>query len=221
MTAPTRRFFPHAQRYLLTGLLALAPLWVTWLVFNFALGLLAGLGRPWVQGFAHALDKLSPAAAELVRSPTFESISAILLTLLGLYALGWATSRVFGRRLLDWLESLVDRVPFVSGIYGAAKKVLAAFQTAPTGVQRVVLINFPSRDMKVVGLVTRTLVDEISGRELAVVYVPTSPNPTSGYMEIVPIEEVVSTDWTIDEAMRFIITGGTSAPDRIPFGARV
>jgi uncharacterized membrane protein len=177
------------------------------------------VGRPWVQGFARALDQLSAGAGELVRSPTFESILAVMLTLLGLYTLGWATSRVFGRRLLEWLESLVERVPLVSGIYGAAKKILAAFQTAPSGVQRVVLINFPSRDMKVVGLVTRTLVDEVSGRELAVVYVPTSPNPTSGYMEIVPIDQVVSTDWTIDEAMRFIITGGTSAPDRIPFGA--
>jgi uncharacterized membrane protein len=222
MDQQPRRLFPHAQRYLLTGLLALTPIWITWLVFNFALGILSGLGRPWVQGFAKALGRVAPGAAELLLRPWFESALAVALTLVGLYALGWATSRVFGKRLLAWFESLVARVPLVSGIYGAAKKVLAAFQTRPEGVQRVVLINFPSREMKAVGLVTRTLVDERSGRELAAVFVPTSPNPTSGYMEIVPLEHVVPTDWTIEEAMRFIITGGTSAPNRIPYdGAAV
>jgi uncharacterized membrane protein len=216
----TRFLFPHAQRYLLTGLLALLPLWVTWLVFNFALGILSRLGRPWVQGFGRGLERVWPSAADLLLTPLFESALAVMLTLVGLYVLGWATSRVFGRRLLDWFESLIGRVPLVNGIYGAAKKVLAAFQSKPEGVQRVVLISFPSRDMKAVGLVTRTVVDEASGRELAVVYVPTAPNPTSGYMEIVPVQDLVSTDWTIDEAMRFILTGGTSAPDRMPFDAR-
>lgn len=216
----TRLFFPHAQRYLLTGLLALLPLWVTWLVFNFALGILSRLGRPWVQGFARGLGRVWPGGAEVLLTPFFESALAVILTLLGLYTLGWATSRVFGKRLLEWFESLLARVPLVNGIYGAAKKVLAAFQSKPEGVQRVVLINFPSREMKAVGLVTRTVVDEVSGRELAVVYVPTAPNPTSGYMEIVPVENLVSLDWTIDEAMRFILTGGTSSPDRIAFESR-
>jgi uncharacterized membrane protein len=68
-----------------------------------------------------------------------------------------------------------------------------------------------------VGLVTRTLVDDATGRELAAVYVPTTPNPTSGYLEIVPLERVTSTDWSIDEAMNFIISGGAVAPGTIPY----
>jgi uncharacterized membrane protein len=68
--------------------------------------------------------------------------------------------------------------------------------------------------MKTVGLLTRTMKEAESGRELAIVYVPTTPNPTSGYLEIVPMEQVVWTDWTLDEAMNFIITGGTVAPER-------
>jgi len=71
--------------------------------------------------------------------------------------------------------------------------------------------------MKAVGLVTRIIRDEASGCELAAVYVPTSPNPTSGYIEIVPMSEVVQTDWSIEEAMNFVMTGGTNAPDSIRF----
>jgi len=80
--------------------------------------------------------------------------------------------------------------------------------------QRVVLINFPSDSMKTIGLLTRTMTDSDSGRKLAIVYVPTTPNPTSGYIEIMPMEHVTSTDWTLDEAMNFIITAGAVAPAR-------
>jgi uncharacterized membrane protein len=68
-----------------------------------------------------------------------------------------------------------------------------------------------------VGFVTRLLKDHRTGRELAAVYVPTTPNPTSGYLEIVPLDKVVSTDWSVDEAMTFIISGGAVAPDKVHY----
>jgi uncharacterized membrane protein len=71
--------------------------------------------------------------------------------------------------------------------------------------------------MKAVGLVTRVMTDRDSGESLAAVYVPTSPNPTSGYIEIVPVADLVPTDWTLDEAMSFIMTGGTTSPDTVSF----
>jgi uncharacterized membrane protein len=71
--------------------------------------------------------------------------------------------------------------------------------------------------MKSVGFVTRVLRDEATGAELAAVYVPTTPNPTSGYLEVVPMEKLIPTDWTVDQAMTFIISGGAVSPDRIPF----
>jgi uncharacterized membrane protein len=65
--------------------------------------------------------------------------------------------------------------------------------------------------------VTRTLIDEASGQELAVVYVPSAPSPTSGFIQIVPVAKLISTDWTLDEAMQFVITAGTTAPNTISF----
>jgi uncharacterized membrane protein len=71
--------------------------------------------------------------------------------------------------------------------------------------------------MKCVGFVTRIVREQGTGRELAAVYVPTTPNPTSGYLEIVPVESLTPTDWTVDEAMTFIISGGAVSPDTMPF----
>jgi uncharacterized membrane protein len=124
---------------------------------------------------------------------------------------------VLGQRLLRWFEALVGRIPLASTIYGSARKLLDILQTQPDGTQRVVLIDFPHAEMKSVGFVTRVLRDEATGAELAAVYVPTTPNPTSGYLEVVPMEKLIATDWTVDQAMTFIISGGAVSPDRIPF----
>ena len=74
--------------------------------------------------------------------------------------------------------------------------------------------------MKTVGFVTRVLTDEDTGEKLAAVYVPTTPNPTSGYLEIVPLNKLVSTDWSMDQAMTFIISGGAVAPEIVRYNNR-
>lgn len=216
-TRRTRFALPHAQRYIVTGALLVTPLVVTWIVFDFLFSQLAIMGRPWVPVIFRTAYSISPELAEWLFSPWVDYILAVFLSLGLLYLAGWATTHVLGKRIVIWVDARLDRIPLVRTIYGSTKMLLEAFQKKPEGVQRVVLINFPSPKMKTVGFVTRVLADENTGEKLAVVYVPTSPNPTSGYMEIVPVDEMIATDWTIDQAMRFIITGGASAPDTIPY----
>jgi uncharacterized membrane protein len=203
---PRFRFLPHFQRYLLAGLLAAAPLWVTWLVFNFILTQLSRAGRPWVQVFA--------------LHPWLESALAVVVTLLALYLVGWATTQVLGQRLFAAFEALLDRVPVAKAVYRITQQLIETLQARPQGLQRVVLIRFPHRDIKTIGFVTRVISDAQTGRPLAAVYVPTAPNPTSGYMEIVPTEDLISTDWTMEEAMRFVISGGTAGPDEVHYESR-
>lgn len=209
--------FGHTSRYLVAGLLVIAPLWVTYLVFNFLLGLLSRTGRPGVNALARFVETYAPAAAEFLRAPWFESAIAVLLTLAVLYLLGWGTSLVVGRRVLAWFEALLDRIPLVKAIYGSAKTFVTVLQQKPGNAQRVALLAFPSSDLRVVALVTRTLKDRHTGADLAVVYVPTAPNPTSGYVEIVPLDRLTPLDWSVEEAMRFTVTSGASAPDELPF----
>jgi uncharacterized membrane protein len=73
--------------------------------------------------------------------------------------------------------------------------------------------------MQVVAFVTSTFINESTGEELAAVYVPTTPNPTSGYVEILPVEKIISTDWTLDEALTFIVSAGAIAPKNIRHSA--
>ncbi len=210
---PIRR----AQRYILTGILTVIPLWITWVVFEFFLTRLSGAGRPWAQALAKQLEKNNPDLAELITTPWLQNILAVVLIIVALYVLGWLTTRVLGRRLIGLFEVLIERIPLVKTVYGSVKKLISVLQTKPDEVQRVVLIEFPSKDMKTVGFVTRILTDDNTGRQLAAVYVPTTPNPTSGYLEIVPVENLISTNWTIDEAMTFIVSGGAIAPLNINY----
>lgn len=213
----SRKRVIHTRRYLIVGVLTAAPLWVTWLVFDFFFSQLSRMGAPWVLALARVVRAPSPVIADFLVQPWFQSLLGGAITLLVFYALGWIATQVIGQRVIGWLERLVQSIPLVAAIYGGTKRFLAAVKEKPAGVDRVVLIEFPSSDMKAVAFVTRVIHDEESGEELAAVYVPTSPNPTSGYIEIVPVSQVVPTDWTMDEAMSFVMTGGATSPDRIRF----
>lgn len=211
---------PHFLRYLLIGFFTAAPLWVTWFVLDFVFSLLARTGAPVLRAAARGIRPLSDAVADWLLNPSVQYLLAALATLIGLYLIGLMTSMVIGRWLLALMERFLARLPLVQTIYGATKRFLEALREPPVAGQRVVLISFPSPEMKAVGFVTRVMRDPDTGRQLAAVYVPTSPNPTSGYIEIVPLDDVVQTDWTMEEAMRFVMTGGTNAPDTLRFEAQ-
>ncbi len=214
-----RKHHPMArtQRYLLAGTFTVIPIWITWIVFEFVLSQLSRLGSPWVRTLSRALERGWPSLSHWLLEPWFQSSLAVVVTIVLLYLLGWLATRVVGRRILGLVDRVMERIPLVHTVYGGTRKLIAALQEQPAGTQRVVLIEFPSPDMKTIGFVTRTLTDEATGEELAAVYVPTTPNPTSGYLEIVPTRALVATDWGFDEAMSFIISGGAVAPEAIRY----
>lgn len=208
---------PHLLRYLLIGFFTVAPLWVTWLVFDFIFDLLASTGEPFLKALAALLRPLSDTLAHWLLDSDVQAGLAALFTLALLYAVGVFASFVVGKKLIGLAEAWLTRLPGVQTIYGVTRRFLQTVSQPPVQGQRVVLISFPSPEMKAVGLITKVMKDADSGQELAVVYVPTSPNPTSGYIEILPLADVVMTDWTMEEAMSFVMTGGTNAPDRVRF----
>lgn len=211
----------NIRRNLLTGTVTVIPILVTIFVFSFFLELLSDIGRPKLVILANAVRPISPDLASwLVDVPWVSSAIAIALTIAMLYLLGWSMTRLVGRQILLKAEHGLKRIPLVTTVYGATKKLIDAFRTEGGRAQRVVLVEFPHARMKAVGLVTRNFIDADTGEELAAVYVPTSPNPTGGYLEIVPVGELVLLDWSVDEAMAFVLSGGTTAPERIHFSRR-
>jgi len=213
--APAPR--PSLQRTFIAGVLTLLPIWLTWVVVKFVFVLLSDTSRPLVDPVLSGLAASNPQALGWLLAPWVRTALALLAPLGVILLSGVMARRVFGQRLLRWFEALIARVPLASTIYGSARKLLDILQTTPDGTQRVVLVDFPHKEMKSVGFVTRVIREHGTGRELAAVYVPTTPNPTSGYLEIVPVEKITPTDWTVDEAMSFIISGGAVSPDTIPF----
>lgn len=207
----------RVQRYLITGLLTLLPLWLTWVVFRFVLGILSGISAPGISAISSGLATAFPNALGWLDAEWVQFLIAIIATVLLIYFVGFAANRVFGQKLLALFERVIAKIPLAQTIYGGTKKLLDMVATRPEGAQRVVLVDFPHREMKAVGLVTRTLRDEVTGREYAAVYVPTTPNPTSGYLEVVPVDRLTPTDWSLDQAMAFIISGGAIAPERLRF----
>ena len=207
----------HPQRYLVTGVVTIIPLWITWWVIAFVFEQLTVVSMPAVRALSGRIDSATDPLISLLLHPVMQSLVAAVLTLFALYVLGLLASFVVGRRLIALMEAILHRIPLVQTVYGGVRQLMRSLESQPDKPQRVVLIEFPGPHMRALGFVTKTLVDEETGAELAAVYVPTTPNPTSGYVQIVPAERLIATDWTVDEGMRFIISGGTIAPDRVRY----
>lgn len=205
------------QKLFLTGLLTLLPLWLTWVVLKFVFALLSDTSRPLIQPALQRAADANPMAFSWLVEPWVSTVIALAATLGVILVSGWMARRVVGQSVLRAFERLVARIPLAGIVYGSARQLLDILQTKPDGTQRVVLVDFPHTEMKSIGFVTRVLREQGTGRELAAVYVPTTPNPTSGYLEIVPVEKITPTDWTVDQAMSFIISGGAVSPETIPF----
>lgn len=206
----------HVRDNLIAGVLTIIPIAVTWWVVSFLVKLLIDAGTPAARGLAGALRPEFPLAADLIQNTALQAIIAVIVVIAAIFFLGAITRNVAGRRLIAWAESIIERIPLVATLYGSIRKLVDALTQTPEG-QQIVLIDFPSPEMKTVGIITRTMRDVDTGEELAAVFVPTTPNPTNGYLEIVPMSKLTRTNWEMDDAMNFIISGGAVGPDAMHY----
>ena len=203
------------QRSILAGVITIGPLLVTYLVFSFVLGSLAKAGLPAVQLLAILFPK------EWLNHPLMQSALAILLTLLVLYVVGRVTSLVIGRQAFSLFEALLERLPFVAKVYTSVRQLLDTMMAKKETSQRVVLVDFPIAGQKSLGFLTRTMRDSVTGAELAAVLLPNAINPTSAFLQILPIERVTETDLTMEQAMSMILTGGAVGPETLQYSKTV
>lgn len=205
------------QNKVLVGVLTILPLTLVWFVLSFLVDFLSWLGRPLIAGLAVYFGWNTPGG--WLQQPFVLTTLAVLAALWLIYVIGAIASNVIGARLIAFFSNILNRVPVVKQVYGAAQKLVQSLTGKPAGGQRVVLLPFPNSEMRAIGFVTKTFLDATTGEELAAVYMPTSPNPTSGYLEIVALSKCVPTDLTVDQAMNMILSGGATAPDRVLVGA--
>lgn len=201
------------RRLLVTGLLILAPVALTVFV-------LVQLFR-WMDGiFAPLVDGILAATFE---RPVHIPGLGLLLTFLVVLLLGWLSTRVAGRRVLRWMEGLIRKVPVAKSIYGATKGILEAVsQDQAEAFKRVVLVEYPKANVFAIGFVTSGTrwghVDERLA-DLLLVFVPTTPNPTSGFLLLVPRSEAIELPIAVEDGIRMVISGGILQPEpRVPGG---
>jgi uncharacterized membrane protein len=202
------------RRNILAGIITIGPLFVTYLIFSFLLGELARAGMPVIQLFA----AFFPAA--WLSYPWLQSLMAVLLTLVVLYVVGRLTSLVVGRQAFSLFESLLERLPFVAKVYSSVRQLIDTMMAKKETSQRVVLVDFPIQGQKSIGFLTRTMTDQTSGALLAAVLLPNAINPTSAFLQILPIDRVTETNLNMEQAMSMLMTGGAVGPDTILFNKK-
>jgi uncharacterized membrane protein len=205
------RVLRSLQRNILAGIITAGPLFVTWLVFSFLLGSLAKAGLPLV----HVLAAIFPE--DWLAGPVMQSFLAVVLTLVVLYVLGRVTSLVIGKQAFSLFESMLERLPFVAKVYTSVRQLIDSMLVKKDTNQRVVLVDFPIAGQKSIGFLTRILVDSNTGEEVAAVLLPNAINPTSAFLQLLPLSRVTMTDLTMEQAMSMLMTGGAVAPESLVF----
>lgn len=209
----------HLKRRITAGLIIAIPALVTFWVIELTLEFVVASGEPLARILASFVRPFSSDLSALIVSDGLRWAVAITLMLSTLYLLGAVTQRMTGRMLWEKVERHVLEIPVIDMVYGGVRDLVASLNNSNGALNngRAVLIEFPGPHMRTLGFLTRTMRDTTTGDELGVVYVPTTPNPTSGYVEIVPMSRLTHLDWTPQEAMRFVVSGGTAGPEEVNF----
>lgn len=199
-----------------TGLVLLLPAFITLAIAKWLFGtvakvtdlLLFFLPRKWT----HGNDGLG-------EMHWYYSLAALLLAALLVALFGRLARNFVGKKIIAWIDSLILHVPLLNKIYGTIKQVNEAFSVGKnTAFKTVVLVQFPREGIYSIGFITSEHFDEIQSKtkeQVVAVFVPTTPNPTSGWLVLVPRKDVTVLEMSVADAIKFIISLGSVAPEYV------
>jgi uncharacterized membrane protein len=158
---------------------------------------------------------------EELQSPRVQwsiAVFSVFLTIFLLYTIGAFAANVLGHRILDFMERVVDRLPLIKTVYRASKQILMTFTSQQdTTFQRVALVPFPNTEVRSIGFITGTSIDATSGEDLCTCFIATTPNPTTGFVFLLKRSDVVELDWSIEDAVKVVMSGGILVPGSVGF----
>ncbi|MEG9862504.1 MAG: DUF502 domain-containing protein [Parvularculales bacterium] len=201
-----RGFFSRVRRWFLTGVVVAAPVFITIYITIWVIELVDD-----------AVDRMIPVAYHPEQFLQFSVpglgvvIALVLLTLLGAL-----TANIFGRGLIRYGESLVGRMPIVRTVYNASKQILeTVINQRGDSFSSVGLIEYPRKDLYALVFVTSETTGEVqekTGQKMVSVFLPTTPNPTSGYLLFVPTQDIMILDMNVEEAAKMVVSAGLVTP---------
>ena len=189
----------HVRRTMVEGVLLLVPIVITFVILKWVWDFIDGVLRP---------------SIETTTGVSFPGLGvAALLVLVYVAGLTWELD--LGRRILGSGQRLLMSLPIVKIVYSPARQLIQSFSgSGPSGFKRVVVIEYPRAGTWMLGFLT-SITTAKDGVRMGVVYVPTAPTPNSGWVAILPIDEVYDTELSVQEAMTLVLSGGIATPDEI------
>ncbi|MDD5039069.1 MAG: DUF502 domain-containing protein [Dehalococcoidales bacterium] len=196
------RLYGNLKSHFITGILVLVPVGVTIFVLVWLFRAIDNILQPIIRNYwSHAVPGVG-----------------IVATVVIIYLIGVIASNFIGKKLINYGESMLGRVPLVRQLYSGVKQILESFSmSGKTGFMQVVLVEFPSKGMRAIGFVTNEMYQNPGGKLLSV-FIPTSPNPTTGFLQIVREEDVIRTKMSVDDAIKMVVSAGRMAPKGVSYG---
>jgi len=216
------RLFQFIRKHFAAGLLIVLPGLFTLLLLRWFLSLVNRWITPLFVRFFIIIGLRDFLTHEVFQY--FIPLIGVIVTLVTILGIGLLGRNIIGRRLIRDFDRLMLRIPLVKAIYGSARQLLNSFNASgKEAFREVVMLEYPRKGIYSIGFVTCTCMPGIRERlnkDLVNVFVPTTPNPTSGYLLMVPREDLISLELSIEEAIKLIVSGGIFTPDLSAGGER-
>ena len=203
----------NLNKYIFTGIMSIIPIGLTFWIIQKLFLFFSVPGKSIINIFFN-VDDINTANAYILNIIyILEYIIGFTLTLIFLYVLGIVISNVIGKKFYVFLEHFLEKIPIVSKIYSTIKNITDSLSKPNSqAFQKVVIIEYPRKGLWTLAMVTGECKNE-KNEELYNLFVPTTPNPTSGYLILINKNDVKQTKLSVDEGLSIIISGGMVIPD--------
>ena len=203
------------RKSFISGLLVLLPVWLTIFIILILFKWISSLSMPILSPFL----KLFTSDSQWVE--VLAKIASFFLTLIIIFFVGFFTNIWFGKKLYDFFENLFVKIPLIGTIYSGLKKLFSFFAKSDDttkNFQKVIFVPFPTKDSYCVAFSTGEKI--INGKKYISTFMPSTPNPTTGFLILVREEDVIEADYTVEEAIQYIISAGIVQSEQKQLGEK-
>ena len=202
-----------ANKYIITGIMSIIPITLTYWIIQKLFMFFSVPGKSIINIFFSTEDMITKNDFLIQSINTLEYLIGFSLTIIFLYFLGIVISNVIGKRLYSYFEYLLEKIPIVSKIYSTIKNITDSLSKPNSqAFQKVVIIEYPRKELWTLAMVTGECKNS-DGIEYYNLFVPTTPNPTSGYLILIKKTDVKETNLSVDDGLSIIISGGMVVPE--------
>jgi uncharacterized membrane protein len=191
-----RKFVTHLKEKFGAGLFIVIPLGITLFILKFLFSFADGILGTYLDGLFTAITH---------RETHFPGLGMVTGAVI-VYLLGLLATNVLGNHLIKWGDELLSRIPLVKSIYVSSKQITNVLRDGKSSYRRAVFVEWPRQGVRAIGFVTAEV--EREGEKMVVVYVPTMPNPTSGFALFFHADDVMDSGMTVEDAVKFVVSGG-------------